>query len=143
MDVIATAVEDPGRAWSRCQPAPESDLAALRANVSDSLPSSYFEFLRLSNGGEGELGVEPGWFRIWPASEVLSANKAYEIPSVLPGYLGFGSSGGGELLAFRLDRPDPPIVMIPFIPLDAAEELPVAANFAEFVSKLGVRIEVV
>lgn len=88
--------------------------------------------MQFSNGGEGKLSVEPGWFQIWPAQEVLELNRVYKVDVWLPGFFGFGS--GGELLAIHSDSGK--IHMIPFIM--AQEEVRLIANrFAEFVAAMG------
>jgi hypothetical protein len=89
----------------------------LRDGAGTVLPASYFEQLAVSNGGEGDLGVQPGWISFWPAEKVVSWNARYRVPEFLPGFFGF-ASGGGELLAFDVRRQEPfPIVMVPFIPM--------------------------
>ena len=49
---------------------------------------------------EGGLSVEPGWFQLWPPAEIERWNREYQVAEFAPEFLGFGSSGGGELLAF-------------------------------------------
>ena len=102
------------------------------------LPQSYFDQLAASNGGEGDLGVEPGWIAFWPAEEVLESNAAYSLAEFLPGFFGFGSNGGGELLAFDVRAQEPyPIVMVPFIPLEAREAVQIARSFEELREFIG------
>lgn len=102
------------------------------------LPSAYLAMLEESNGGEGDLGVDPGWITLWPAEDVLSNNASYCVAEALPGFLGFASNGGGELLAFDLRGGEPyPIVMIPFIPMEAAEAVQIASSFEELRQLLG------
>ena len=95
--------------------------------------------MRESNGGEGDLGVEPGWVSIWPAQAVLESNGSYPIATHLPGFFGFASNGAGELLAFDM-RGDQqwPIVMVPFIPMNPAEVVEIAASFEELRVLFGV-----
>jgi len=100
-------------------------------------PAEYTRFLLWSNGGEGELSVEPGWFSLWPAEEVVELNEGYEVQTRLPGFFGFGSSGGGELLAFDTRTTPWNILSIPFIPLYEEEAVLVAANLGEFMRLLG------
>ena len=65
-------------------------------------------------------------------------NRDFGIPESLPGFFGFGSNGGGELLALDV-RSGPPhkVVMVPFIPMDEDEAVTIAQTFAEFVKALG------
>lgn len=58
-------------------------------------------------------------------------NKGYEVAEYAPGFLGFASSGGGEMLAFDKDNK---IFSIPFIGMSPKEALPVAKNWEEFVT---------
>jgi hypothetical protein len=103
-----------------------------------SLPTEYFELLAASNGGEGELGAEPGWFQLWPAEQVEDLNLDYEVPANLPGWVGIGSNGGGEL--FALDELGT-ILMVPFIPMTRDEAVVVAANLREFAGLFGHNID--
>jgi hypothetical protein len=123
--------------WHRCDPASSENIKALTQAVQFPLPESYLEFLKISNGGEGILGIEPGWFQIWSASEVIELNRAYSIDEFIPGFFGFGSNGGEELLALKIIKPDAPVFMIPFIPLSESEAQQIAPNFDAFLIQLG------
>ena len=66
------------------------------------------------------------------------ANAGYEIEKWLPGFSGFGSSGGGELLAFDLREGEPyPIVMVPFTSLDPSDVIRIAKSFDELRELIG------
>jgi hypothetical protein len=60
-------------------------------------------------------------------------NRDYHIREFAPGFLGFGSSGGGELLAFDASGR---VVMIPFIALSPEHALPVAGSWSEFIERM-------
>src|SRR4051794_23741397 len=98
---VETAIEDGLEGWPiRVPPASPAVLRDLASASPIALPEEYLALLGFSNGGEGNLGVEPGWFVLWPAEEVLVSNREFGVPELLPGFFGFGSNGGGELLAF-------------------------------------------
>jgi len=97
------------------------------------LPPEYVSYCAGTGPQEGGLTVEPGWFQLWPLDEVAQLNNDYQIPESIPGFLGFGSSGGGELLAFDAAGR---IVMIPFIPISAEEARLVADSWGDFVEKI-------
>jgi hypothetical protein len=126
-------LSDSGAAWKREPPADADTLAHLLGGL-PGLPADYLAFLALSGGGEGELGIEPGWFQLWPAAEVARLNLAYKLAECLPGYTGFGSSGGGELLAFG---PKGAVVMVPFVPMDASEAIEIASTFTDLARAFG------
>jgi hypothetical protein len=68
----------------------------------------------------------------------LRQNAGYKVSEFIPGFFGFGSNGGGELLAFDTRGSEPwPIVMIPFIPMDVNEARQIASSFDEFVFAIG------
>jgi hypothetical protein len=119
-------------------PATREALQRLQAK-SQNLPERYLAYLRNSNGAEGDLGVAPGWFVVWPAEEASVASDEYQLPTYLPGYFAFGGNGGGELFVFQLtrDSEDRPIFMVPAIGMAVAELLPVAKSFFEFQSLMG------
>ena len=98
-----------------------------------SLPDEYLRYWTGDGRKEGELSVEPGWFQLWAPADVEQLNIDYQVQDFVPGFLGFGSNGGGELLAF--DR-NGRIFMIPFVPMKAEEARPVANSWAEFVEKI-------
>lgn len=113
-------------------------LAALRAAYPN-LPEQYLQLLERSNGAEGDLGVEPGWFVVWPAEEALKATVEYELPVYFPGYFTFGGNGGGELFVFELQHgvADRRVFMVPAIGMAASELRVVASSFVEFQSHMG------
>jgi hypothetical protein len=131
------ALGNRGGVWRFASPASDAAIAALRAAAPISLPDSYFAFLRVTNGGEGDLGVDPGWFAPWRAEDVLLNNRAYQLSLSAPGLFGFGSNGGGECLGFDL-RDAGRIVMVPFIGMGVREAVVIAENFDQFALFISV-----
>lgn len=97
------------------------------------LPVPYVGYFASDAPKEGALAVEPGWFQLWQLAEVEQLNRDYHVPEFAPGFLGFGSSGGGELLAFDADGR---VVMIPFIGMSPDEARPVADSWSEFIERI-------
>ena len=50
--------------WSREKPASFEEIEDIASKSGFDLPKDYLEFLSLSNGGDGELPVDPYWFQI-------------------------------------------------------------------------------
>jgi hypothetical protein len=95
------------------------------------------EFLRQSDGGEGFVGVEPGYFQLWRANEVARYSDEYQVQIYLPGYLAVGSNGGGELYVFPIGEPTPGVFVVPAIGMAANLVIRIAPSFAEFASEFG------
>ena len=130
---ISEIIQNPKTAWHRQPPASRDAILGLKSKFID-LPETYFHFLSECNGGEGELQIDPGWFSLWPAEQVVSNNIGYEIINLLPQYIGFGSNGGGELLAFGIDSSNSgKVFMIPFIPLNKDEAKLICDSFERFL----------
>jgi hypothetical protein len=128
--------------WHKQTPCSEEELQALVGRATVQLPPEYVAYLRESNGGGGDIGVEPGWIEFWRAKEVPENNRGYEVQLAVPGFYAFGSDGDGEMFAFDTRAGKPwPIVMIPFIPMTADEAIKIAPDFATFRSYFQVRLD--
>jgi hypothetical protein len=101
------------------------------------LPDAYLAQLRDDDSAEGDLAVEPGWIAFWPATDVARHNAGYHVSEHLPGFLGFGSNGGGELLAFDTRTLPWRVCMIPFIPMDESEAVEIAPDFETLARHFG------
>jgi hypothetical protein len=135
---MLSVVKDLTADWSRQPPASATVIVQLVEECEAELPGAYITFLSLSNGGEGTLGIEPGWFRVWSAEEVLEANMGYEVRNHLPNHFAFGTNGGGEMFAFDLAGDNPSkVYMIPFITMEAGDAILIADSFEDFVSAMG------
>ena len=142
MHTVADQIAAAKGIWRKAPPAEVDSIAVLLAASPVELPDSYLNFLKFSNGGEGELGIQPGWFLAWPAEEVEEHNLGYQVSDQLPGLWAFGSNGGGELLAFDCRHGEPwPILMIPFIPMCIKEAVEVASTFDEFLGQIAKPME--
>jgi hypothetical protein len=80
-----------------------------------------------------ELLVGPYLCEFWPPEEVRRFNSEYQVPELAPGFLGFATSGGGEMLAFS---PTGAVVSLPFIGMAPVDALPAAETWLQFVSLL-------
>ena len=97
------------------------------------LPAAYVDYFASNGLNEGALAVEPGWFQLWQIDEVEQWNRDYDVSEFAPGFLGFGSSGGGELLAFD---PAERVVMLPMVGMSPSVAVPVADSWSEFINKM-------
>ena len=98
------------------------------------LPEEYVRYCVGFGPKEGGISVQPLWFQLWPLTEVEQLNRDYQIAEFAPGYLGFGSNGGGELLAFDADGR---VFMMPFVGMGNEHAWLVAESWSGFVEKMG------
>lgn len=125
----------PERQWSCEVGAAAAALEQLRCDAPVILPEELFAFYAVSNGGEGELEIQPGWFALWCAQDIVSLNVEYAVDSEYPGYFGFGSNGGGELLAFEVVNGGcGRVAMLAFI---GGEPIVIADSFSQFIMSIG------
>lgn len=123
--------------WQAGPPAGPAAIEALAAPL-PGLPEPYLQFIARQDGSEGDLGVQPGWAVLWPAVDVVAANAEYEVGRWLPGFLAFGSNGGGELLAFDTRRTPWPVCMVPCIGMDEEAVIEIAPDFETLAGYFGV-----
>jgi hypothetical protein len=96
------------------------------------LPEEYKKFLA-SGLREGPLTLDPGWYQLWPLAEVAQLNMDYQIERWAPGFLAFGSSGGGEILVFDASHR---IFIIPAIGMSPGLARLVANSWSEFENSI-------
>lgn len=68
-------------------------LAQLEQELGVQLPDDDRGFLGLSDGCNGDVGAR-GYAQLWSADELISANKGYEVTSLVPDLVLIGSNGG-------------------------------------------------
>lgn len=120
--------------WHRQPPADAAIVQELLIQSELNLPKDYLDYLRFSNGGDGDLGDRVGWCSLWPAEEVIQLNRDYEIQQWVPGFFCIGSDGGGEAFVFDTRTPAPwKLYKIPFVCLAEDEAMFVAESFAAFI----------
>jgi hypothetical protein len=120
--------------FNKNPPASSEAIQAFKAASWVQLPEDYLEFLRECNGGEGFIGG--AYAMLWRVEELLEMNEGYSVREFAPELFLFGSDGGGEAYAYNLQTGMMPIVMVPFIPLEAELGIPLGANFHEFLETL-------
>ena len=114
--------------------ATEESLRALMAELGYRLPEDYVDFMRVTNGYNGEVGVR-GFVCLWPVEEVVPTNQANHFREWIPGYVLFGSNESGDFYAFDMRKEKPKVVAIPsIVELEYAVE--VGDSFVDFLERL-------
>jgi hypothetical protein len=97
------------------------------------IPSELSEYHSSGAALSRELEVSPWRCEFWPLAQVEASNERYEVSRNAPGYLGFGTSGGGEMYAFS---PRGAIVCLAFIGMSPRAESQVAGSWVAFTGML-------
>jgi len=138
---IAAILSASGREWRKVQGASDSELAKLIRALPFDPPSEYIELLRFSNGGEGELALEPLWFQLFDVEFALQLwhDPAFRVN--YPNLFFFGSNGGLESIAFDITQLQPwHILMVDCIAgMKSARRI--SENIGSFIQSLGLRNE--
>jgi hypothetical protein len=71
-------------------------------------------------------------YSLWEAGKVSHLNAKYEVEENLEGFIGFGTSGGGEMLA--VNKKSGVVYSVPFIPMDEQEAVQIAKDLGEFAT---------
>lgn len=80
-----------------------------------------------------DLDENPFTCELWPLGELDEYNSDYGVADLAPGFLGFGTSGSGEMFAFSADGK---IVCLPFIGMAPDVAMLIADSWAAFEGKL-------
>jgi len=79
------------RWWHSNPPVDLVSMATTLEKINNVLPKDYLDFLKWSNGGEGDTGSNH--FTFWKIEELQDLNLIYDIESFLPGAVAFGDDG--------------------------------------------------
>src|SRR5260221_10274149 len=113
------------------EPVSDVSLAKLFAQLGKTLPSTYEDFLRFSNGVEGFL-KNSNYLVLWPIEELIQNNQEYSTEEFAPGLLLIGSDGGEEAYGIDFRETSPTygyFVEIPFIVMNWSDSRILGTTF--------------
>lgn len=96
------------------------------------LPVEYNDYLK-DGPDAGETTGLPGYFQLWSAEEIDELNRSYGVAEYAPGFVGFGSDGGGEMLAFDSKGA---VFMIPFVGISPKDAMKIADSWSAVVARM-------
>ena len=97
------------------------------------LPIEYVHYVESGEMLEGFTNGEPGYFALWPLADVTQRNIDLNVSEYAPGYLGFGSDGAGELLAFDDGGC---VYKLPFIGMEPRYAIKIADSWGELAQRI-------
>ena len=103
------------------------------------LPKDYLSYISAGGCDSGFTSGDPGYFQLWAPDEVDGLNRDYRAQEFAPGFVGFGSDGGGEMLAFDAAGA---VYMIPFIGGGSKDAKKIASNWSEVAARISTDDEV-
>ena len=97
------------------------------------MQSNVIDYLKSPAPKVCELDESPFLCEFWALDDLETFNREYEVQECAPGYYGFATSGGGEMLAID---PSGQVVSLPYIGMEPSVASVVANNWSTFVAKL-------
>ena len=101
--------------------------------MTNGLPADYVAYLEGDGVSEGTTEGMPGYFQLWHPDEIEEMNQKIGVWTMAPGFLGFGSDGGGELLAF--DKKGA-VFMLPMVGMEAKYAKKIADSWLEIQRRI-------
>jgi hypothetical protein len=95
------------------------------------LPDEYRSYVESGGVKEASLDCDPFRMQLWPIEKIEEYNRGYQVQEYAPGFLCFGSNGGGELLAFDESGR---VVCLDANGMEPEYAIPVADSWAKFVT---------
>ena len=100
------------------------------------LPKKYLDFIGSNGLFEGYTAGMPGYIRLWGLEEIATVNSELEVEQLAPGFLGFGSDGDGEMIAFDSAGA---VYMLPFIGMEPQYADRIADSFEQLARRFKFR----
>jgi hypothetical protein len=97
------------------------------------LPKDSLSYIEAGGNDSGFTEGDPGYFQLWTLEEREALHRDYEVDKFAPGFVGFGSNGGGELLAFDGSGA---VFMIPFIGDGIDDAKKIANTWSEIAARI-------
>src|SRR5437764_6384968 len=94
------------------------------------LPPEYLDYPRSGGTATAFLTRDfPSYMQLWPLDKINEYNLSYGVTECAPGFVCFGSNGGGELLAFDQGGA---VYCLPAIGIEPKSAVRVADSWSEF-----------
>jgi len=97
------------------------------------LPKDYIAHFKEAGVVEGFTEGMPGYVALWNPDEIEAGNRDLQVATYAPGFLGFGTNGGGELLAFDESGA---VFMLPMIGMEPQYANKIADSWCEVARRI-------
>lgn len=113
------------------EPVSDIDIKKVEEQLTGKFPQEYYDFLLISNGGEGSIGQS--YLVLWRVEDIIELNEAYAVEEFAPGLLIIGSDGGDTAYCIDTRSEKKPFVQVPFIGMDLSEVKGCGIDFEGFL----------
>jgi hypothetical protein len=96
------------------------------------LPKEYLSYIECGGIRSGRLQSRPGCFQLWTPKDIASDIED-RFSSRVRGFVGFGNSGDGEMLAFEASGA---VYVLPLVGTNGFDAKKIASNWSEFVAMI-------
>lgn len=117
--------------------APDEAIREAENRLRVKFPPDYISLLKRCNGGEGFVN-KGQYLMLWTVESLVEWNAKYN--EFLPGFLIFGSNGGGEAFGYDMRQEPWTIVQVPFIVMSWEDAQLLGRTIHEFFETLGANI---
>jgi hypothetical protein len=115
--------------------ASEQELAEAERELDVELPTDYRAVMLRCDGGEADFGST--WISLWQVRDLAERNEGLKVAEFAPGFIYFGSDGGGEGYAWDLRvHGEPVYVVLPFVSPEADAAITCGNTFDAFLTQL-------
>ena len=102
----------------------------VNASPTRALPDPFIAYHARGERLEGPISSTVlRWFQLWSLTDIQMLNDQYRVAEHALELVGFGSDGGGEMLAFNEQKQ---VVIVPFIGMEMRYAKLVANSWVEF-----------
>jgi hypothetical protein len=105
----------------------------------DNLPVKYLDFMRISDGAQGDIPYDSGHIEIWPLEDSLERQAGYGNEESLSGFFAFGADGSGREFVFDLrDMDGAAVYSIPISNRSEENLEEIAPSFSQFLEHIAL-----
>ena len=108
------------------------DVEVFLNNVGFSLPTSFMDFFKKTNGAD--IISSENYIILWALTDMIQLNKDYNVKEYAPEFFIFGSDGGDTAYAIEKDTGD--IYEIPFIGMSKEAAIFKSKTFIKFIDNV-------
>lgn len=109
-------------------PISNDQLAQIQRDLNSTLPSTFLEFLNLTNG----LSIDGGVL-IYGSEDIAERNSTWEVPEYMPGFIAIGDTGSGDVVLMKMNDGDLAVYMVGSGVMDSEFVVQIASSLEDWL----------